>query len=557
MHAALDRARLLAFAGQEVAARDLLLSLIPEIQRADRDDWMLEVTAQIGEIFLVRGAPDRTADCARDITNTLQTYADVLAGRRPDLVGPGLPELTLTPEEVETMTRRYTSWAHYLASGVAAAQGDHEEAQEALDRLVATPRTEADLPDADNADEHRYQVALARLRCAEALCHDDRHAAAMPLWEQVLNDVDRVTTAPFADRLLVSAGLAYGAFCVEIGLLSQAEPWLRRAGARAQAQGWPLDAARADLERAAASWASGDLVATERLVTEAYPVIAEHARAHDVSRSWFHLGLVRLATGALDEADECWEHAERHWRELDRPGHLYRILLQRSWVPIFAGRFAEAVEVIAQARDVLDAWPRSTWLQYARLDYQLGSVWRADALAELGFDPQDRLGLVHAEEGTPAFDRAARKLDQAADLMVPAALAVDAERYAIADPALRAQWARRVSSAMLAGAFAVAWEGGNVALTAELIEYHSIRGAFTAEAPAPAGSAATDYLIAVLPEPGQEHASNDQRLTRLGPAPPLQMEPGGPPILQRYRELAAARYRRAVTAAEPAWRTWS
>ena len=44
-------------------------------------------------------------------------------------------------------------------------------------------------------------------------------------------------------------------------------------------------------------------------------------------------------------------------------------------------------------------------------------------------------------------------------------------------------------------------------------------------------------------------------LVRLGPLPPLQMEPDGAQVLARYRELAEARYGRAVTANQDAWST--
>ncbi len=230
----------------------------------------------------------------------------------------------------------------------------------------------------------------------------------------------------FADHLRIAAATAYGRFCVETGRLSEAEPWLRRAEARAEANGWELAKATAQLERAAGCWSTGDHVTTERLVSEAYPVITRYARAHDVARCWLYMGLTRLASGALEAADECWEHAERHWRELGKPLHLHRILLQRSWIPIFWGRFPAAVELIAQAREVLDSSPRSSWLQYARLDNHLGTVWRADALADLGFDgsgdpdetlqeTEDKqaksLGMASAARGTsggnPSSSRAA------------------------------------------------------------------------------------------------------------------------------------------------------
>jgi hypothetical protein len=108
-------------------------------------------------------------------------------------------------------------------------------------------------------------------------------------------------------------------------------------------------------------------------VHEAYPAIAEGYRAHDVSRCWLYFGLLSLSIEMLDDADERFGHAERHWREVEKPLHIHRILLQRSWVDIFRGDFAAAKERTTEARALLDAWPRHSWLQYARLDDHLGS----------------------------------------------------------------------------------------------------------------------------------------------------------------------------------------
>ena len=73
------------------------------------------------------------------------------------------------------------------------------------------------------------------------------------------------------------------------------------------------------------------------------------------------------------------------------------------------------------------------------------------------------------------------KLEQAAELKVPAALAVDSVRYSIADADARSRWATSISAPILAGAFAVAWEWENTELISELVEYHSARGTFNAE----------------------------------------------------------------------------
>ena len=583
----LERARRLIYAADEVAARDLLLSLVPQIEQADRDDFLLEVFAQLGEIYLVRGANDGVREFIRRIRDCLAIYSGIVAGTMPEAAA----QLRMSDAEVAQMIRRYSRRAQFLEAGLAAAQGDHEDAETGL-MALGDADSDGDFPAL--ADEHAFLLTYARILCATALCHDDLHVQSVPLWEEVLGGIDRAGGPARAatesdDFLRVVAATAYGRFCAETGRLPEAEPWLRRAGARAQSNGWELASARAQLERGAASWSAGDKATTEQLVSEAYPVIARYARAHDVSRCWLYLGLTRLAHGALEAADQCWEHAERHWRELGKPLHIHRILLQRSWIDIFCGRFAEAVERIAQARECLDSSPRSSWLQYAQLDTHLGTVWRADALTDLGFDaagdPSETweeaqarqataLGVTRAEVGSPQYRRAMTKLEQAAELKVPAALAVDSVRYSIADADARSRWATCISARILASAFAVAWEWDNTELISELIEYHSARGTFSSE-PLPReigremgeweSTATTPILLDTGLEPATPLAAagapgsssrGGVSLTRLGPLPPLRMQPDGPPIMSHYRALALQRYGRDVTGGEPAWSTW-
>lgn len=570
----LNRARQLTFAADEGAARDLLLTLPPQIEQADRDDLLLEVFAQLGEIYLVRGANDGVRECIRRMREPLAIYRGILDGTRPEAAA----QVNMSAAEIDHMVLRYSQRAQFLAIGLAAAQGDHEQAADAL-RVLA----EYECSDEDLADEQQRLLTHARLLCATALCDDDLHVRSLPLWAEVLDALNRPAGGTEADDYVwVSAATGYGRFCIETGRLAEAEPWLRRAGARAEAHGWELASARTQLERAAACWTAGDHETTEQLVSDAYPVIARHARAHDVSRCWLYMGLTRLASGALEAADQCWEHAERHWRDLGKPLHLHRILLQRSWIAIFWGRFPQAVELIAQARELLDSSPRSSWLQYAMLDNHLGTVWRADALADLGFDGSgdpdeslqetearqaESLGILRGEAGTPEYWRAMGKLEQAAELKVPAALAVDSVRYSIADADARSRWAAQVSAPILASAFAVAWEWENTELISELVEYHSARGTFnTEQQQRQVGeweSTGTGPVLveseADLPLPtaaAGPAASQTNSLTRLGPLPPLQMQPGAPPIMSHYRALAFARYGREVTAAEPAWSTW-
>ncbi|CAM5273910.1 hypothetical protein MAUB1S_00271 [Mycolicibacterium aubagnense] len=566
----LSRARALMFAADEPTAKELLLSLMPAIEAADRDDQMLEVFAQLGEIDPIRSALDGVRECIRRIDDCLDIYASILAGRAPAEI---VAQMTMTPEDADHMLSRYRRRATFLRTGLAAAIGDHEGAAQSLTALDDRS------PYSDLEDEHAYLRTHARILCALALCDDDLHVRSVPLWEEVLATIAPPAVDPEREYLWLTGALGYARFCIETGKVDEALPWLRRAEARAQARGWELATARAQLERAAVSWLAGDQQSTEALVTVAYPEIARQARAHEVSRCWLYFGLTRLAVGALQAADECWGHAERHWRELGKPLHVHRILLQRSWIAIFRGHYDEARALVGQARDCLDSSPRSSWLQYARLDDQLGTVWRAEGLADLGFDaagnPTDTwaqaearyrnaVGAWSAEPGTDRYRAGMAKLAAAADLKVPAALAVDSVRYSITDADARARWATGVAAPLLAGAFAVAWESQDPVLVGELIEYHSARGAFSVSAATDAtrewARATTtavpvidvEQLAAVASGPVAVGAAG---LIRLGPLPPLHMEPDGEPVLARYRELAAARYGRAVTADQDAWST--
>ena len=80
----LDRARQLIFAANEQAAKELLLSLLPAIEEADRDDLMMEVLAQLGEIYLVRTAYDGVGEAIRRIDECLAVYRSIRAGTNPE-----------------------------------------------------------------------------------------------------------------------------------------------------------------------------------------------------------------------------------------------------------------------------------------------------------------------------------------------------------------------------------------------------------------------------------------------------------------------------------------
>ena len=272
--------------------------------------------------------------------------------------------------------------------------------------------------------EHQFLITYAQILCATALCDDDLHVQSVPLWEKVIEAIDRSTgDAARPTTICWSSAprpMADSASKRDAGRSRTLAAACRSAcrGAR-MAIGHRQNAAGARQRRP--GW-SGDPAETQRLVHQAYPAIAEGYRAHDVSRCWLYLGFIAIAVGELEDADERFGHAERHWREVEKPLHIHRILVQRSWVDILCNRFEAAAEKAAQARELLDSWPRRSWLQYARLDDHVGSILRAEALA----DPE------HASD----------KFEQAADLKVPAALAVDSVRHAILDADARMRWAR-------------------------------------------------------------------------------------------------------------------
>ena len=286
-----------------------------------------------------------------------------------------------------------------------------------------------------------------------------------------------------------------------------------------------------------------------RLVHEAYPAIAEQLAG---PRRVAVLAVLRpdqpVSIEELDDADERLGHAERHWREVEKPLHIHRILLQRSWVDIFRGDFD------ARAKERAERGPRTAGcMAPAQLAAvrparrPLGSIWRAEALA----DPAERGGQTGAGRRTQGARRPGRRLGAALDRPTPTR---------------RMRWATHVSARILAGAFAVAWEWENTELVSELVEYHSARGTFQRRATGPKPPTGLSTATAAVPvETVDEYAlvaggvavvGRRVALTRLGPLPPLQMDPNTARSLSRYRALACERYGRDVTADEAAWSTW-
>ena len=204
----LKRARRLIFAADEIAAKELLLSLAEQIEEFDRDDLLLEVYAQLGEIYLVRTAYDGVEMCLQRINDCMAIYQAVRAGTNPDAAA----RVTMPDADVDQMLCRYSRRAQFLRTGLAAAcHGDHDAAEAGL--LVLTDDTSTAFPDL--AAEHGFLVTYARILCATALCDDDLYVRSVPLWEQVIDAIDGTADGSESDDfLLVQGATGYGRFCV-------------------------------------------------------------------------------------------------------------------------------------------------------------------------------------------------------------------------------------------------------------------------------------------------------------------------------------------------------
>lgn len=288
--------------------------------------------------------------------------------------------------------------------------------------------------------------------------------------------------------------------CIESGRLDEAEPWLRQAGARAQARDWKLATARARLERGAAAWAAGQYADTQDLVTGA-AIQGDQRAPAPYPAAGCAPGRSRVGLDGMGGRQV--DGARRAALAGDRASARITGYERRADSFLFRGAFGRAVAMVEEARSLLDSSPRHSWLQYARLDAHLWATsggptrWRRWASTRLG-KPGQSWEQVEARRRGPArstvvrvaarYRRGMVKLNRAADLKIPAALAVDSVRYTITDAGARARWASGVSAPLMAGAFAVAWESDNTELTCELIEYHSARGTFSADRTAEAGA---------------------------------------------------------------------
>ena len=121
------------------------------------------------------------------------------------------------------MLCRYTRRAQYLRAGLAAvAHGDHEGAELAL---LALCNDDSGAAFPDLAAEHRFLITYAQILCATALCDDDLHVQSVPLWEKVIEAIDRSTGDSEADdHLLVLGATSYGRFCIETGRWPKPNP---------------------------------------------------------------------------------------------------------------------------------------------------------------------------------------------------------------------------------------------------------------------------------------------------------------------------------------------
>ena len=165
----LERARHLAFADDETAAKELLLSLMPQIEEADRDDWMLEDArparrALPGQDGLRRCPRRRAPHPGRAWRSTRRSWR-VRRRRRSSR------KSTMTTTETRHLIRRYARRAGSSRPGLAAAIGDHEGAAVALDGARRRATSEfADLRRRTRLPADLRADRLRRGRCATTTC---------------------------------------------------------------------------------------------------------------------------------------------------------------------------------------------------------------------------------------------------------------------------------------------------------------------------------------------------------------------------------------------------
>ena len=208
-------------------------------------------------------------------------------------------------------------------------------------------------------------------------------------------------------------------------------------------------------------------------------------------------------------------HAERHWREVGKPCTSTVFCCSAAGSISSAATSPRRKERANEARELLDAWPRHSWLQYARLDdHPRAASLRAEALA----DPEQR--------ERPSFE-------QAAELKVPAALAVDSVRHsidrrrradAVGDACLGANPGRRLRRRLGVGEHRTRQRTGRISQRPRKFQHRAVRAgrgldwAATAAVPV---DAVDEYALVAAGSASSEVV----RLTRLGPLPPLQMDP--------------------------------
>ena len=381
-------------------------------------------------------------------------YSATQAGTRSDVDVQG----TIASVDIDRMILRYTRRAQFLETGLAAAHGDHESAEAAL--LVLTDDTVAV---EDLADEHTYLVTYAQILCAVALCDDDLHVRSVPLWEKVLDALDRPDIgSEFTDHLLVVGGTGYGRFCIETGRLSEAEPWLRRAGARAEERGWELG------HRQNTTGASHGQLG--RSVTAPRPNAWSTRRIRRSPRAGAHT--TYRGAGCTLASSRCRSESWTTPTSASAmPSGIGGKSRSRCTFIVFCCNAAGLTSSVATSTRRVSGRTRRVSCS-TRGRGTVGCSTPASTTTSAASGGRTRW---------PTRRMPQDKLERAVELKVPAALAVDSVRHSIADADARMRWATYVSARILAGAFAVAWESENTELVSELVEYHSARGTFSAE----------------------------------------------------------------------------
>lgn len=281
---------------------------------------------------------------------------------------------------------------------------------------------------------------------------------------------ETVTTMPYLLTRL-------GAICETTGRLDEADDYLARAADAFVAMGDSGEHPELLLHRGSVAMRRGDLDRAERLYAQAAAVCEQRGLPGDLAVCVQALGWVATLRGDAAGAEHLVTTSLASFDQHGLATAAADSALLASQLAYGRGDIAEMQRLAEQARAVYEE--RGMYHRCAQLDFLAAAC------------VEDRLD--HCDYG----EHEAEAIDTALALALPAALALEAARYAVADSNARSQWLEQGRAAMRL-VFRLAVRRGDQGLLFELVEFRCT-GAPLALDSASAEAAASLGLSVALP----------------------------------------------------------